>query len=134
MCAVSPDSNAKHLVVRAAKQRARAEQRARGEPVRQVIPGHRLERVLQREVCTEDLHRHHIVHRQASGLHGRFDSVHDQFRLDPRILRGSVALRIYSTMARNIESVAKKYNIAERTKRSRAAAIAIHEVSISTRG
>lgn len=63
MCAAPPDSDAKYLVVCTAKKRVRAEKRARGEPVRKVILVHLNERVIQSEVCTENLHQHDVVHR-----------------------------------------------------------------------
>lgn len=133
MCAAPPDGNTNYLVVCAAQKRARAEERARGEPVEKVVPVDRVERVVQSEVRTEDLHRHDIVHGQSRGLHRRLDAVHDPFGLDPRILRGSAGLRVYPDMAGDIERVANEYSIAERQRRTRGAAFAIYKPSISIR-
>jgi hypothetical protein len=76
--------------------------------VRKVIPVHLIERVIQSEVCTENLHQHDVDQRTR-----RSNSIHDELRLDPWILGGSVALRVYPDVARDIESVANKHSVAE---------------------
>ncbi len=108
---VPPDCKSKYFVMGASKKRVGAKECPRGESMLKIGSVDIIERVIQSEVRTHDLHRYNIIHRQSCGLHGSLNTIHDEFRFNFGIFRGPVSLGIYTNMTGNIEGVTNKHSI-----------------------
>src|SRR5947209_5724148 len=109
--AVPPDCNSQYFVMGASKKRVGAQECPSGEPMLKIGSVDIIERGIQSEVGTHDLHRYNIIHRQSCGLHGSLNTIHDEFRFNSGVFRGPVGLGIDTNMAGNIERVTNKHSV-----------------------
>jgi hypothetical protein len=133
MIAVPPHRNSKYLVMGTSKKRICAKECPSGEPMLKIGSVDIIERVIQSEVCTHDLHRDNVIHGQSCGLNGSLYTIHDEFRFNPGVFRGPVSLGIYTNMTGNIKGVTNKHSVTKWQRRARSTARSIYKLSICLR-